>query len=223
MFQILCPEKWKTSQRAVLTQKKCFGPAHKNFQNAAQIGGRTQFEVQRTTYFKGLHTFQCFLQLHGMGSGRNRPTSRSWWLCLHLLAVPYLRSHQHHPPPPPPTNMSTVSNQTILTLLQNSYSWHKVAAQTHVSHSTVRRHYSAISYTLPRQCGEHPARHSAQGQKPLVHKITSGAAHTATELKRTLDMGVCVHTIRDTLKQEGLVSKVEVNRPVPSKACQSTG
>jgi len=123
----------------------------------------------------------------------------------------------------PPINMSTVSNQTILTLLQNGYSWHKVAAQIHVSHSTVRRHYSVISYTLPRQCGGHPARHSAQGQKPLVHKIRSGAAHTATELKETLDMGVCVHTIKDPLKQEGLLSKVKVNRPVHSKAHQSMG
>jgi len=59
--------------------------------------------------------------------------------------------------------------------------------------------------------------------KPLVHKITSGAAHTATELKETLEMGVCIHTIRDTLKQERLVSKVKVNRPVPSKSHQSTG
>ena len=123
----------------------------------------------------------------------------------------------------PPINMSTVSNQTILTLLQNGYSWHKGTAQTHVSHSTVRRHYSIISYTLPRQCVGHPARHSAQGQKPLVHKITSGAAHTATELKETLDMSVCVHTIKDTLKQEGLVSKVKANRPVPSKTHQSIG
>ena len=80
-----------------------------------------------------------------------------------------------------------------------------------------------VLYTLPRQCGGHPARLSAQGQKPLVHKIRSGAAHTATELKRTLDMGVCVHTIRDTLKQEGLVSKVKVNRTAPSKTHQSTG
>jgi len=123
----------------------------------------------------------------------------------------------------PQTNMSTVSNQTILTLLQNGYSQHKVAAQTHVSHSTVRRYYSIISYTLPRQCGGHPARLAAQGQKPLVHKVTSGAAHTATELKETLDMGVCIHTIRDTLKQERLVSKFKVNRPVPSKTHQSTG
>ena len=38
----------------------------------------------------------------------------------------------------PLINMSTVSNQTILTLLQNGYSWHKVAPQTHVSHSTAR-------------------------------------------------------------------------------------
>jgi len=45
----------------------------------------------------------------------------------------------------------------------------------------------------------------------------------ATELKETLDMGVCVHTIEDTLKQEGLVSKVKVNTPVPSKTCQSIG
>jgi len=123
----------------------------------------------------------------------------------------------------PPTNMSTVSNQTILPWLQNGYSWYKVAAQTHVSHSTVRRHYSIISYTLPRQCGGCPARLSAQGQKHLVHKVTSGAAHTATELKETLDMGVCIHTIKDTLKQEGWVSKVKINRPVPSKTRQGIG
>jgi len=29
--------------------------------------------------------------------------------------------------------------------------------------------------------------------------FTSGAAHTATKLKETLDLGVCVQTIRDTL------------------------
>jgi len=62
-----------------------------------------------------------------------------------------------------------------------------------------------------------------KAKKPLVHKITSGAAHTATELKETLDMGVCVHTIRETSKQEGLVSTVEVKMPVPSKTHQSTG
>jgi len=51
-----------------------------------------------------------------------------------------------------------------------SVSWHKVAAQAHVSHSTVRRHYSVMSYTLPRQCGGHSARLSAQGQSPLFTK-----------------------------------------------------
>ena len=114
--------------------------------------------------------------------------------------------------------MATVTKQNILTLLQNGYSCHKVADITHVSYSTVRRVYSTISHTLPRKYGGCPAKLSPQDRRLLVCKITSGAADNATKLKRTLDLDVCVQTIRNTLKQEGLKAGVKAKKPLLSKA-----
>src|ERR1700745_2749178 len=105
--------------------------------------------------------------------------------------------------------MASHSNQLILTLLQNGNSCHKVAAQTHHSYSTVRRLYSTISHTLPRQHGGHPTKLSPQDRRALVRKVTSGAADTATKLKKIMDLDVCVQTIRNALKKEGLKSTVK--------------
>jgi len=54
-----------------------------------------------------------------------------------------------------------------LTLLQNGYTCHKVAAQTHVSNSTASRPYSAISHAFPRQCAGHPANFLLKAKSPL--------------------------------------------------------
>ena len=113
--------------------------------------------------------------------------------------------------------MSSITNQNILTLLQSGLSCHKVAAKTNVSYSTVRRLYSTISHTLPRQRGGRPAKLSPQDRRQLVRKVTCGAADTATKLKKSLDLGVCVQTIRNTLKQEGLKAAVKAKKPFLSK------
>ena len=115
----------------------------------------------------------------------------------------------------------------VLYLLQNfnylHWTGNAISAKEHTSAKDCT--YSVLCHQLhpPQAVWWAPSQAFCSWQKPLVHKITSGAAHTATELKETLDMGVCGHTIKDTLKQEGLLSKVKVNRPVPSKAHQSIG
>jgi len=82
-----------------------------------------------------------------------------------------------------------------------------------VSFSTVQRLYTTISPTLPRKYGGHPAKLTPQDRCLLTQKVTSGAASTATELKRSLDLGVCVQTIRNMLKKEGLRSAVKSKKP----------
>jgi transposase len=114
--------------------------------------------------------------------------------------------------------MQSDSKQLVLTLLQNGNSCHKVAAQTHLSYSTVRRIYSSISDTLPRQCGGCPTKLSPQDRRVLVQKITSGAVDTATKLKNTLNLDVCVQAISNTLRKEGLRSAVRQKKPFLSRA-----
>src|SRR5882757_3778832 len=105
----------------------------------------------------------------------------------------------HPKPSPSPTNMALDPWQLSLTLLQNGNSCHTVAAKTHLSYSTVRRLYSTISHTLPRQHGGCPPKLLPQDQRTLIQKVTSGAADTATQLKKTLNLDVCVQVIRNTL------------------------
>jgi hypothetical protein len=45
---------------------------------------------------------------------------------------------------------------------------------------------------------------SPQDRRPCVHKVTSGAADIDPKLRETLDLYVCVHTIRITSKQESV-------------------
>src|SRR5882757_9646905 len=42
--------------------------------------------------------------------------------------------------------------------------------------------------------------------KDLIQKVTSGAADTATKLKKTLDLDLCVQVIRSTSTKEELMS-----------------
>ena len=113
----------------------------------------------------------------------------------------------------PSTTMSSPTQRTITTLLQNGKSCRQVAAQMHVSFSTVQRLYTTIKHTLPRKYGGRPAKLSTQDRRLLARKITSGAASTAAELKRSLDLGVCVQMVRNILKKEGLRAAVKAKKP----------
>jgi hypothetical protein len=85
----------------------------------------------------------------------------------------------------------------------------------HVSFSTVQRLYTTIKHTLPRKYGGCPAKVTPQDRRHLARKVTSGAASTAAELKKSLDLDVCVQTIRNMLKKEGLRSAVKARKPFP--------
>jgi transposase len=87
----------------------------------------------------------------------------------------------------------------------------------HVSFSTVQRLYTTIKHTLPRKYGGHPAKVTPQDRRHLARKVTSGAASTAAELKKSLDLDVCVQTIRNMLKKEGLRSAVKARKPFLSR------
>jgi transposase len=54
--------------------------------------------------------------------------------------------------------MYSTTWQTITTLLKNGQSCRQVAAQMHVSFSTVQRLYTTIKHTLPRKYGGCPAK-----------------------------------------------------------------
>jgi len=53
----------------------------------------------------------------------------------------------------PPANMSSNTQQLIGTLVQNGKHCHQVAAQMHVSYSTVQRLYSSVEDSLPKHPG----------------------------------------------------------------------
>jgi len=70
----------------------------------------------------------------------------------------------------PPANMSSNTQQHIVTLLQNGKSCHQVAAQMDVSYSTVPRLHSSVKDSLPKHPGGHPRQLIANGQHPLARK-----------------------------------------------------
>jgi hypothetical protein len=69
----------------------------------------------------------------------------------------------------------------------------------------------------PRKYGGRPAKVTPQDRRHLARKVTSGAASTAAELKKSLDLDVCVQTIRNMLKKEGLRSAVKARKPFLSR------
>jgi len=113
-------------------------------------------------------------------------------------------------PSPPPTHMLSNSNQFCLLMLQNGNSCHKMAAQTHVNNSTVRRVNSTITHHPPQVMLWVPN---------LVQKVTSGAADTATKLMRLLNWNLYSYTAKAVLTKEGLKSTVRQHRPILSKVC----
>ena len=100
------------------------------------------------------------------------------------------RVYRPHEPSPPPTHMPSNSNQFCLLMLQNGNCCHKVAAQTHVNNSTVRRVNSTITHHPPQVMLWVPN---------LVQKVTSGAADTATKLMRLLNWNLYVYTAKTVL------------------------
>jgi len=70
----------------------------------------------------------------------------------------------------PPANMSSNTQQHIVILLQNGKSCHQVAAQMHVSYSTVQRLYSSVKDSLPKHPGGYPKQLIANDQHPLARE-----------------------------------------------------
>ena len=116
--------------------------------------------------------------------------------------------------------MTPDAKQLVITLLQDGYSCREVADRVHLSRTTVQRIYQTISPSLPRKLGGRPATLTAYDQRLLARKITSGAADTAPQLKRLLDLNVTTQTIRNTLKKSGLKAAVKQKKPFLSQAHQ---
>ena len=89
-----------------------------------------------------------------------------------------------------------------------------------VGHSTVHRILLSIGPSLPRHHAGRPATLKAQDQRRLARKVTSGAADTAPQLKKLLDLNVTTQTIRNTLRKAGLKAAVKQKKPFLSKAHQ---
>ena len=101
---------------------------------------------------------QIFVVIWTCGENRHR-NQPLWWKSPHMLFS------------------VAISKQSILTLLQNGFCGHKVAAQTHVIYSTAIRLYSTIIHTLPRRCGGCPTG---------FHIRTKGTLFTKWPLKQQI-------------------------------------
>ena len=89
-----------------------------------------------------------------------------------------------------------------------------------VSPATVHRILCSIGPSLPRSHGGRPAVLTAHNKRLLARKVTSGAADTAPQLKKLLDLSVTTQTIRNTLRKAGLKAAVKQKKPFLSKAHQ---
>ena len=98
------------------------------------------------------------------------------------------------------------TDSQIGTLLQNVKSCHQVAAQMHVSYSTVQRCYSSVKDSLPKHPGGHPRQLIANDQCLLAQRVTSGAADTASQLMRLSGLNVILQTVMTA--QERQVSRL---------------
>jgi hypothetical protein len=68
-----------------------------------------------------------------------------------------------------------------------------------------------------------PSKLTTSGQYDLAQEVTSGAADTAPELMRLLDLNTTFHTIRNSLKKAGSRSAVNQEMPMLSRACGGDG
>ena len=92
--------------------------------------------------------------------------------------------------------MTPEAKQLIITLLHNGQSCQQVADTVYVSPTTVHRIISSLGPSLPRSHGGCPARLKAHDQQLLIQKLTSGAADTAPQVKKLMDLDVSTQTIR---------------------------
>ena len=86
--------------------------------------------------------------------------------------------------------------------------------------STVHRIMHSIGPSLPKSLGGRPATLTPYDQQLLTQKVTSGAADTAPQLKKLLDLDVSTQTIRRSLRKAGLKAAVKPKEPFLSKAHQ---
>jgi hypothetical protein len=76
------------------------------------------------------------------------------------------------------------------------------------------------SLLLKRAC---PSKLTTSGQYDLAQEVTSGAADTAPELMRLLDLNAIFQTVRNSLKKVGPKSAVNQEMPILSRACGGEG
>jgi len=78
-----------------------------------------------------------------------------------------------------------------------------VAAQMHVSYSTVQRLYSYGKDSLPKHPGWHPRQLIANDQFLLAQRVTSGAADTGSQFKRLSDLLATLLTVINRMGPTG--------------------
>jgi hypothetical protein len=76
------------------------------------------------------------------------------------------------------------------------------------------------SLLLKRAC---PSKLTTCGHHDLAQEVTSGAANTAPELMRLLDLDTILQTVRNSLKKAGPKSAVNQEMPMLSRACGGEG
>src|SRR5258708_15634286 len=113
--------------------------------------------------------------------------------------------------------MSFASKQDIHTVLQNGYSCHNVAAQTHIRYSTKSRLYFDISHTLPGSVISAQPSSLVKTEDSQFTKVTSTAANTAPQLKKLSKYYIILLIVRIVLERVRLKSAVKQNRPFLSR------
>jgi len=103
-------------------------------------------------------------------------------------------------------------------MLENGDSCRQIAARLNVGHSTVSEIRSQITGSLKENAGGRPPKLSPYDRRKLVRLVTTGKADTATQLKRELqnitNLDVSTQSIRNALKQEQLVARAKVKKPL---------
>jgi transposase len=104
--------------------------------------------------------------------------------------------------------ISKDTRNSILELIDNGLSSHKIAAQLGVHHATVNRVRAEARPDAQKSQGGRPAKLTATDKRMLVRRITSGKADNAVQLTRQLsditNKKVSAQTVRRGLKEEGL-------------------
>lgn len=108
--------------------------------------------------------------------------------------------------------------------LGGGISHREIARKTNVSKNTVNRIASEVNSGQYSHKGGRPKLLSVRDQTYCARQLTTGRKKTAVDVQKSLkeDLNVVVHvnTIRNALKQRGLVSIVKSKKPLPSKKKQ---